>query len=114
MYCGELSFEPVEVLGGIPDSGNRSDRAVAEVGLSVPEEEQTLPVLLKEGETVEVSYEGKERMEAPVHKGDLAGRVVYRLDKGVLAEYPVLVQEDVPRLTFSWCFLKVAERYFPK
>ena len=114
VYCRELSFEPVEVLGGVPDSGNRSDRAVAEVGLLVPEEEQTLPVLLKEGETVEVSYEGKERMKAPVHKGDLAGRVVYRLDKEVLAEYPVLVQEDVPRLTFSWCFLQVAERYFPK
>ncbi len=104
------SFSPVPVEGGIPRSGDLGDPALAEIALTP--EEREWKMLLKEGEEVEIKYEGKSRLKAPVNSGDEAGRVIYSLNGEVVAVFPVTVKGSVEEITGRWCLEDVLEKYF--
>lgn len=111
VYEKDIAFEPIEILGGVPREGGRNAPAYAGAALSVPEDEQSLPILLRQDEEVEVIYQGRESLPAPVTAGEQVGKVTYRLGDLVLAEYPVLLTDSVEKLDFTWCLLRTVERY---
>ncbi len=111
VYRSDLVLNPVRVDGGVPASGIRTDTAYAD--LELPPGGRSLQVLLKEGEEVQVSYEGVPALKAPVQAGEKAGEIRYRLGDWEIAQYPVTVKEDVPKLTFAWCLGKLVGRYVP-
>ena len=111
VYEKNLQLNPIPVSGAAPKAGEWVHPGTVPVELRVPEKEQTLPVLLRPEESVDVIYEGKQKLSAPVDKGAEVGTVRYRLGDLVLAEYPVYTKEAVEAFTFDWCLHRVLEKY---
>lgn len=111
VYEKNLQLDPIPVSGAAPKAGEWVRPGTVPVELRVPEKEQTLPVLLRPEESVDVIYEGKQKLSAPVDKGAEVGTVRYRLGDLVLAEYPVYTKEAVKAFTFDWCLHRVLEKY---
>ena len=87
------SLTPVPVLGGVMPT----------VPLTVGE---MTPLLLAKGEEKQVAYEVKlaENVEAPVQKGQTVGKVEVRLGESVCAEYPLIAEQAVDRLSVGVAF----------
>ncbi len=111
VYQEDIALEPVRVDAGVPSSGVRTDTAYAQ--LVQESGEGSLPVLLREDEKVQVSYEGTDVLKAPVKAGEQTGDIIYRLGDWEIARYPVVVRNDVKKLDFAWCLGKVLSRYVP-
>lgn len=71
------------------------------MGLSKPE--QSLVVLLKEGEEPTIRYEYPAKLKAPVQAGAVVGTVRYSIDGVTIAEYPVYTKEGAERIDYLWC-----------
>lgn len=108
----ERSFFPVLVENGVPESGDLSEEARAEISIDPGAGEGELKILLKEGEKVSVEYEGVKSLKAPVSEGDEAGRVVYSLNGETVASFPVTARGSVAEITMRWCLEDVLEKYF--
>ena len=108
----ERSFSPVLVENGVPESGDLSEEARAEISIAPGAGEGELKILLKEGEKVSVEYEGVKSLKAPVSEGDEAGRVVYSLNGETVASFPVTARGSVAEITMRWCLEDVLEKYF--
>lgn len=67
------------------------------------------PLLVKKGEekVLICNVTLSEDVEAPVAKGQIVGTVTVTRDGEVLAEYPVRAADDVPKLTFGICLLRL-------
>ena len=68
-------------------------------------------VLLKEGEAVQFEYELPEKLEAPVNKGDIVGKLTYSVDGNIYRQKDIVLTEDVKKVDFKWCFEKVFDIY---
>lgn len=97
------SFPDAEVLDG------KTGKVSLTMGLK--EEEQTLTLLLKEGEVPDIQYEYPARLTAPVKAGTPVGKVTYSLDGTTIAEYPVVTVASVERIDYSWCLRKCLEQF---
>ena len=102
-------FEKEQTFPGIPVQGGRCEEMLgtlprAEVGFNIPEEEQSLRLLLKEGEQVRIETDLPQALTAPVEAGDYVGSVKYYLEDELAAEYPVCALESIKKIDFNWCF----------
>ena len=68
-------------------------------------------VLLKEGEQVQFDYQLPEKLEAPVRKGEIVGKVAYTVDGNIYRQKYIVLTEDVKKVDFKWCFEKVFDIY---
>lgn len=68
-------------------------------------------VLLKEGERVQFDYQLPEKLEAPVRKGEIVGKVTYTVDGNIYRQKDIVLTEDVKKVDFKWCFEKVFDIY---
>lgn len=68
-------------------------------------------VLLKDGEEVQFSYQLPEKLEAPVSKGDIVGKVTYTVDGNIYRQKDIVLTEDIKAVDFGWCFEKVFDIY---
>lgn len=68
-------------------------------------------VLLKDGEWVQFDYQLPEKLEAPVRKGEIAGKVTYTVDGKIYRQKDIVLKEDVKEVDFKWCFEKVFDIY---
>lgn len=91
-------FPEVEVREG------KEKKISLTMGLS--ESDQSLKVLLKEGEKPEIRYEYPSVLTAPVEAGAVVGRVSYSLNGVTLAEYPIYTGEKAERADYLWCLKK--------
>lgn len=46
-------------------------------------------------------------LSAPVRKGSAVGSVVLYIDSKLYRSYPIYAQQDIKKLTFSWCYKKI-------
>lgn len=102
-------FDKVPVENGIPEPGE--DTALISLDMRMKPEEETLKLLLKEGEEVAVSTQIPAQLNAPVEQGMPVGSVVYRLDGEVVAEYPVYTVEAVGKIDFRWCVKQILDGF---
>ncbi|MBQ7038323.1 MAG: D-alanyl-D-alanine carboxypeptidase [Clostridia bacterium] len=67
------------------------------------------PILVKKGEEKELSCTVtlSEDLEAPVTKGQIVGAVTVSREEKTIAEYAVRAAEEVPRLSFGVCLLRL-------
>lgn len=68
-------------------------------------------LLMREGETVRVVYEGKNALEAPVKAGTRIGTLKYLVGDQSYLSRPVYTTETVEAIDFYWCVEKVMERW---
>ena len=84
---------PIAVEGGM-----ESEVSVAcddSAGMTLPKGEK---------EKVKRSVTVEESLEAPVHKGDKVGKIIFTLDGEELASFDILAAEDVEKKTFASVF----------
>lgn len=68
-------------------------------------------ILLKDGEQVEVSYQGKKHLSAPVKKGEKVGELHYKVDGEIWYKEEILTAEGRKKIDFPWCLKQVVKRY---
>lgn len=97
-------FEKEKCLPDAEITGGKTKKVPLTLGLK--EEEQTLTVLLKEGEAPDIRYEYPSVLSAPVAEGEMVGKVSYLLDGVTIAEYPIYAGADAERIDYLWCLNK--------
>lgn len=108
----EITLKPVPVLKGIPESGERSDTAKTDIFIKCTKKQKDKKLLLREDEKVEVSYECKKTITAPIKAGTQIGKIIYSLNGEKIKEYPIVTSTTVEELDFSWCLHKVLDWFF--
>lgn len=104
----------ISVMNGQTDG--LGQQAYVEVEVVPVEQEGSLwpkseTVLLKDGEQVQFDYQLPEKLEAPVQKGDVVGKVTYTVDGNVYRQKDIILTADVEAVDFRWCFEKVFDIY---
>ena len=100
----------IRVTDGIPDSNQKEAYTYAEA-LS---EQSNLSFLLADWESVQVRRNIPAVLPAPVREGTEVGTIEYRVNGETLARLPVVIQRSVGKIDFSWCWKKIAAKYFLK
>ena len=104
------AFNPIPVKDGIPKSETLSEQATVPLEIDF-EQDDSLKVLLKDGESVEPVYRIPKILKAPVKSGDVVGKVEYKLGDEVIREYSIFASKDVKMLDYKWCLHKVISRF---
>lgn len=67
--------------------------------------------LMKTDEKLQVLWKLKEKMDAPVEKGDKVGELKLCVGKELIYEEEIVAEQTIERIDFKWCFQKVIESY---
>jgi len=106
----ENSLLPIPVLEG---QNNNLD-AIAYTGVEITEDNQENTMqglLLRDDETIEVTYEIEKTLEAPVTSGTEVGRIYYKVNGTIYKTERILTSENVGKIDYKWCFLQILYRY---
>lgn len=95
----DVTLPDIEVMGGVKKEAPYETQLYIPLRLKGKEE---ILVLLREGETVEVKTDLKERIDAPVKKGENAGKVRYLLDGREIASFAVVTDQSVEKRDLRW------------
>ena len=106
----DFVFSPVPVENGISASGSLSQGAYTMAGLEDSMDRQ-LNVLLRDDETVNVTKNCEEKLEAPVAAGKKIGEVTYMLGKKVIAQHNIVTLNAVEAIDGPWCFKYVLTKF---
>ncbi|RDU23178.1 D-alanyl-D-alanine carboxypeptidase [Anaerosacchariphilus polymeriproducens] len=68
-------------------------------------------ILLKKDENVEIRYDIKDEVEAPIEEGDKVGTVEYLVDEKVWKTCSVVAMNGVNKIDFEWCYKKVMRKF---
>lgn len=102
----EDKLVPIPVMDGQGDKIGEETYVNA-----VPESYEGYTELLHaQDEQVELCYEIADKLYAPIEKGAYIGRVRYMLGEEVLGEYRITAAEEVQKIDFKWCFVRVFEQ----
>lgn len=105
--------QTLPVKGGVCETDPYTEDAAVPVGITESvsgTEEETLLVLLRADETVEVTKKLKKGFAAPVKKGTYAGKVVYTLGGETIASYDLVTLQGVRERSFLWCFQEILKK----
>lgn len=97
IYDSTKTFPQAEVENGVKDAVSLEIRG---------NKENSLRVLMREGEQADVRYEYPKKLSAPVKRGDPVGRADYYLGETLLSSYPVCAAESVEKNTVWRCLKK--------
>ena len=100
----DFSLEQVEVTNAVTE--NLFQKKRISVKVSAAQE-----VLLGKNEELEIRVLQVKEVEAPLEVGEQLGSVLYLLDGEKIAEYPIVSEETIKRIDFSWIFSKIMELY---
>lgn len=107
----EQRFKPILVEGGIAEENDPFHQAYVDVEVKAEVQEESLRLLLKESDLVEVNSLLKEKLEAPIEKGEEVGSVVYTLNGQVVKTYPIVTTGDVERQSGEWLITYIVQRF---
>lgn len=98
----EKELAPVKVFKG--------KKSLVSVGV----DEKSTSVLVKKSSASEIekSVEINEEINAPIEKGQVVGRVIYRLSGEQIAEQNIIAQEEVKRADFIFLFVSIVNNFF--
>lgn len=97
---------PIPVVAG-------QGKAIGEetsVNVALEDYEGYRELLLAQDEEVTLRYELADKLYAPVEKGAYVGRIRYMLGDEVLGEYRITAADEVRKIDFKWCFVRVIEQ----
>jgi D-alanyl-D-alanine carboxypeptidase (penicillin-binding protein 5/6) len=111
----ESKIKPMEVLGGqtnhIGETASANLKVVEGKGDN-KDKQKASGVLLKEGEKIEIIYQMKKELEAPVKKGDFVGAIKYSIDGEIWKVKNIVVEDSIEKIDFYWCFNQIMKLYY--
>lgn len=99
---GENAYTKIKVLEGKEDYYGSVDY-VDNNGNKKSEE----GLLLREDEQIEITYDIKEKLTAPVSKDTVIGKIQYWVGGTVYRTKLVVTEDTIERIDFNWCMQKV-------
>ena len=105
----KMDVKPVKILDGIPLSNCYDPYAGVEVGVKAPEEEVRFLLSEQDEVRIDVSYAGEQK--APVEKGMVVGKIVYRLNGDVVKEYEITLERGVERKDLRYMGKYILQEY---
>lgn len=88
-------FPSLKITGG--------KKEAVPLSLCLGEQEQSLKLLLKQGEEPIIRYEYPKEMKAPVTAGTPVGSASYYIGEEMVASYPIYAADSVERIDLIWC-----------
>lgn len=104
-------FPDMEVQDGVPLDENLFGVATTGMQVDLAGEEEKLSILLKNEENVAVQVDIKEKLQAPVIKGEEVGRVTYYLGDEIIKQYSVVTTQTIGKKNIAWYFNQVWKMY---
>lgn len=104
VFDRDKTFPPLLVVDGRQET--------APLSLNLREEQETLKLLLKEGEQPDIRYEYAKEKKAPVEAGSVVGSASYYMDGERIASFPIYVTESVEAADYLWHLGQIAGRFF--
>lgn len=110
MSYGINNFFPQKILVPDPDfgkicvMGGVSDECGTEIT-------DSLEMLVSSAENIDISYEMPKYVEAPVHKGDVAGYVHIKINDQNQISYPIKIKDDIEEVDYLWFLNKIIDDY---
>lgn len=105
------NFPDMEVRDGVPIDGNLFGVATMKMKVDLAGEEEKLPVLLKNEENVTVQVDIREKLQAPIAKGEEVGRITYYLGDEIIKQYPVVTTQAIEKKSIAWYFNQLWRMY---
>lgn len=112
---------PEETLQPIPVADGQTDFLGDEAytGVRIAEREtkeeagngQLEGILLREDEEIEVSYEMRKALCAPVEAGTVVGAVFYRVDGEIYKTETIVTRDSVGKADLTWCMRQIWKRF---
>lgn len=82
-----------------------------EESVGLASDAKPLSLLLKDGEGVSVDFQLMKKVDAPVEKGKIVGRISYSLGGEILASYSIYTTESVEKQDYMFWLKKVFELF---
>lgn len=104
----ELFSAPAETLGELDVLFGVQDK------LKVEQKEFSCVVKKGEGKKIEKLIELADEVKAPVKKGDVVGRVEYRIGDNVVGQTDIISTNEIEKISFWQLFFRTVKRLFLK
>lgn len=108
---GEL--EDIPVTGGLCWNEEGCGTDITGLSLDLKPEEMHLPILLREGEDVQITRHIPAVLKAPVTAGQQVGTIDYTLEGRLIRRYPVYAKQGVKTMSFSRAMRHILALFFP-
>ena len=110
------TFDPGR-LSPIPVENGRTTvlGETAYTELQIQEGQSGAPGLLLRGdENVQVEYQVKDNLQAPVESGEEVGNIYYIVDDTIYRKDAIVTVQNVEKIDFSWCCRQICQRFLQK
>lgn len=108
------NLKPIPVLNGQTDNLNEQAYVPIELRRNTSEDasasEQT-GLLLKKDEEIQVDFQIKQELTAPVFAGTEVGRIRYLVDGQPYRVEYIMTTKDIPAIDYSWCIRQVLKKF---
>lgn len=108
------NLKPIPVLNGQTDNLNEQAYVPIELRRNTSEDdsasEQT-GLLLKKDEEIQVDFQIKQELTAPVSAGTEVGRIRYLVDDQPYRVEYIMTTKDIPAIDYSWCIRQVLKKF---
>lgn len=105
----EQSFPDIPVEEGIPDEGHLSGAAAA--GVRIEDAPEEWNYLVREDEEAQLSVKCKEKLSAPVKKGENIGEITLTLEGEAIGRWKLVTADSIGKRDFRWCVGKIINGY---
>lgn len=106
----EFHQVPIKTLQGIPVLQAQTDK-IGRQEMIIPCIEDRQPdkngILMKQDETIEVIYDIKKELTAPVERKEQIGTIKLQLNHEICKEYFVYTDKEVLKIDYPWCLRMV-------
>lgn len=110
IYDDSPNLPEIPVVDGIGEGNGYKEPA--KTALTVKAE--PLQILLREDETVKITYQFPKQLEAPVAGKKKVGSVSYVLNERKIEEYPIYTARKVKKINYLWCLEKIFDYFLSK
>lgn len=107
----DIDLPTVTVKNGVAKEGNIYEDGKLQLKVEQTEED-SLQLLLREDEQVEVKTKYEHVLQAPVKKGEQVGEVTYYLNGEPIKTYKIVATNTVEKKSMSWYFENISKLYF--
>lgn len=105
-------YEKKEKVYYCLDGQSNSLDTISRVGIEVEHiNNQTKGMLLANNENIEIVYDIPDSINAPVQKGQVIGNIIYQVNGEDFKIDYVIVIENVDKIDYKWCFIKVFDSF---
>ncbi len=107
----QKALDPIPVMHG----QTKVIGDIATVGVKIDDYEKSSPpiqgILMKNDENMNVKYDIKDVLEAPVKKGEQVGTITYSVDGEKWKVDTLIITEDIDKIDLPWCFERILQKF---